>query len=241
VGVNEIDESASLSAVADLDGNRRVTFDQSLSFGRDATNDVVIDADSISRRHAVFEWDGSRWRVRDLNSKNGTSLNGKRVRPDGPLKPGDVLRFGSAARWKIEALAPPRSDIAADRTRTAGPTREGVSDFHLFLRFEGPGEGTILVSEGDRVWSERTEQRFLLLYLLARNAGEWVDDYDVKVGLWGVGGAHEVDVSALHKLIHDARKRLQSHGFDGWVIEKSRGRTRLALPPDRIHIQGDGE
>lgn len=226
------------SAVTNLDGDLRVPFDRTLSFGREATNDVIIDDDAISRRHAVFEWDGQRWRVRDLNSKNGTSLNGKRVRPDGPLKVGDVVRFGGVARWRVEALAPPVHDDSLGKTRTAGPAREGVSDFHLFLRFDGPGEGTILVSEGGRVWSERTEQRFLLLYLLARSVGDWVDDHDIKVGLWGAGRAHEVDVSALHKLIHDARKRLQTHGFDGWVIEKSRGRTRLMLPADRVHIEG---
>ncbi len=225
--------------VVDLGTDRRVTFDRSLSFGREVTNDVVIDDDAISRRHAVFEWDGRRWRVRDLNSKNGTSVNGKRVRPDGPLKPGDVVRFGGAAKWRVELLSEPSPASALEKTRTAGPAREGLSDFHLFLRFDGPGEGTILVNEGGRVWSERSEQRFLLLYMLARTSGEWVDDHDIKVGLWGAGGAHEVDVSALHKLIHDARKRLQTHGFDGWVIEKSRGRTRLNLPADRVHIQGE--
>ncbi|MSP12647.1 MAG: FHA domain-containing protein [Chloroflexi bacterium] len=50
----------------------------------------------VSRRHARITHQGGQWMVEDLNSTNGTFLNGQRlapVRPQ-PLKDGDALRLG---------------------------------------------------------------------------------------------------------------------------------------------------
>ncbi|WP_041289356.1 DUF1707 and FHA domain-containing protein [Kribbella flavida] len=50
---------------------------------------------SISRRHAELRHVGNGWMVRDLNSMNGTHLNGSRITSPTPVRPGDVLQFGS--------------------------------------------------------------------------------------------------------------------------------------------------
>ncbi len=61
--------------------------------GRTAPAEVLLEDDSISRRHAELYKTGSMVSVRDLNSANGTFINGERV-TESPLSPGDVLRFG---------------------------------------------------------------------------------------------------------------------------------------------------
>src|SRR5215831_3659101 len=49
------------------------------TLGRAATNRIVLKDELCSREHAeVFHADG-RWRVRDLNSLNGTRVNGDRL------------------------------------------------------------------------------------------------------------------------------------------------------------------
>lgn len=51
----------------------------------------------LSRRHAVIQRDGNSLVVKDLNSRNGTFVNGAIV-PGGsthPIKDGDELRFGN--------------------------------------------------------------------------------------------------------------------------------------------------
>ena len=67
-----------------------------LTIGRDATADICIDATSVSRRHARISPSGSgTFELRDLGSKNGTTVNGSRVESHA-LQPGDVLCIGPA-------------------------------------------------------------------------------------------------------------------------------------------------
>jgi predicted component of type VI protein secretion system len=67
-----------------------------LTLGTDAANDLVLPADpTLSRLHAVLERYGAGWCVRDLDSRNGTFVNGQRVWRERPLRPGDELRLGA--------------------------------------------------------------------------------------------------------------------------------------------------
>ena len=51
-----------------------------LAIGHASSNDVALTFDpTVSRLHAVLENLPSGWCIRDLNSRNGTFLNGKRV------------------------------------------------------------------------------------------------------------------------------------------------------------------
>jgi DNA-binding CsgD family transcriptional regulator len=67
-----------------------------LTLGADPANDLVLPADpTLSRLHAVLERYGAGWCVRDLDSRNGTFVNGQRVWRERPLHPGDELRVGA--------------------------------------------------------------------------------------------------------------------------------------------------
>ncbi len=67
-----------------------------LVLGRDpGENGVKIADPRCSRRHATLSPRGARWVVLDLGSKNGTWVNGKRVR-EIELQSGDNLRIGHA-------------------------------------------------------------------------------------------------------------------------------------------------
>jgi DNA-binding CsgD family transcriptional regulator len=67
-----------------------------LTLGADPANDLALPADpTLSRLHAVLERYGAGWCVRDLDSRNGTFVNGQRVWRERPLRPGDELRVGA--------------------------------------------------------------------------------------------------------------------------------------------------
>jgi len=64
--------------------------------GRAAGCDVVIDDDSVSARHARLEFDLGTWRLTDLQSTNGTAVEGVKLAPDvpTPLPYGATVRLG---------------------------------------------------------------------------------------------------------------------------------------------------
>lgn len=67
-----------------------------ISVGREpALVDMPLNGAQISRRHLRFSARAHRAFVNDLNSANGTRLNGKRIAPfcPAPVRPGDTLRL----------------------------------------------------------------------------------------------------------------------------------------------------
>lgn len=66
-----------------------------LSIGRDPSNDLVLPDAMVSRRHAVVEWRGGQFFIRDCNSSNGSLVNGDRVSERG-LRDGDLVAIGTA-------------------------------------------------------------------------------------------------------------------------------------------------
>ena len=66
-----------------------------VSIGRDPSNDVVLPDAMVSRRHAVIEYRGSQYYIRDCNSSNGSLVNGDRV-SERNLRDGDLVAIGTA-------------------------------------------------------------------------------------------------------------------------------------------------
>ena len=60
--------------------------------GRDKQCEIVIDSKHISRKHCKLQIQGGVVRITDLNSANGTYLNGKKI-TEGYARAGDELRF----------------------------------------------------------------------------------------------------------------------------------------------------
>jgi hypothetical protein len=59
-------------------------------------NDIVIDHKSVSRRHAVLVRRLGHFAVRDLDSTNGTRINGQRTSGTRRVRAGDEVEFGNA-------------------------------------------------------------------------------------------------------------------------------------------------
>jgi pSer/pThr/pTyr-binding forkhead associated (FHA) protein len=80
---------------------------QVITIGRAPNNDFCIRDKSLSRSHARLERQSDGYRVRDLGSANGTSLNGKKL--DGPVlaRDGDELELGNVTvRLQADGAAP---------------------------------------------------------------------------------------------------------------------------------------
>ena len=62
--------------------------------GRSSTCDIVIKEDYISARHVQIWYDDGEWYLQDLGSRNGTAVNGQRIRNTVILDPEDVISLG---------------------------------------------------------------------------------------------------------------------------------------------------
>jgi uncharacterized protein YkwD len=103
-----------------VQGTERTVFlgDAPLVIGRDAHCDIPIPDVKISRRHCVIEPLGhGAWRVRDLDSGNGTRVNGREVRSH-DLAREDVVEVGDA---KVLFAGEAAAVVAAPAPAAAAP------------------------------------------------------------------------------------------------------------------------
>jgi chromosome segregation ATPase len=83
------------------------------TIGRTPDNDIRIDAEFISRHHAVVLLYGTKTVIEDLNSTNGTYVNAERVNRR-TLKEGDIVTLGKSEFRFVIRTPPERSP--QDRT-----------------------------------------------------------------------------------------------------------------------------
>jgi diguanylate cyclase (GGDEF)-like protein len=77
-------------------GKTFVLDDEEFTIGRGARNNVIVEFDNVSRRHARIATRQGRSFVADLGSTNGTYLNDEEVLEETPLRGGDLMKVGGA-------------------------------------------------------------------------------------------------------------------------------------------------
>jgi hypothetical protein len=65
-----------------------------ISLGRVADNKIQVEHASVSGHHAVMRLDGLDYAIQDLDSTNGTRINGERITQQ-KLRRNDILRLGN--------------------------------------------------------------------------------------------------------------------------------------------------
>ena len=78
------------SSMTDLPITVKLPYDCSLNFGRDESNDVVIDLPFVSSKHFTLKRESGNVRIEDNNSSNGVFLNGQRIKK-AIMRSGDIL------------------------------------------------------------------------------------------------------------------------------------------------------
>jgi pSer/pThr/pTyr-binding forkhead associated (FHA) protein len=65
-----------------------------ISIGRDISNDFVINDAEVSRKHAKLTLEAGQYKIEDLNSTNGTYIDGQRLIGPHLLAVGEIIMFG---------------------------------------------------------------------------------------------------------------------------------------------------
>lgn len=211
--------------------------------GRDPASDVVLPRETVSKVHALFVLIEGVYHVRDAGSTNGTKVNGKDASDWVRVRAGDEVAFGPSAPWVVVSCPASRSTAALD------PTVRQSEAPPLVTVWSTTGEDGALRVQGPSgpVDLRPPATRFKLLFVLAdaaSRAGEpddaWIEDDLLRARIWTRLGARDRSAQALNVLLSYTRRLLEDAGLPGTVLEKERGRTRLALPPDQVRVV-DGE
>jgi pSer/pThr/pTyr-binding forkhead associated (FHA) protein len=94
-----------------------------VTLGRDETADLQLPDKTISRRHAALRLEGETAVVTDLDSSNGTFVNGARIDDPTRLREGDSLQMGATvlevrtARGETAPFPPPATPTEVHHVR----------------------------------------------------------------------------------------------------------------------------
>lgn len=92
-----------------------------VAIGRDITNDIVINEAEVSRKHARLTLEGDRYKIEDLDSTNGTYINGQRLIGPHVLAVGEVIMFGDNVGVVFDG-EPVQPEVTAERPVDLGST-----------------------------------------------------------------------------------------------------------------------
>ena len=112
--------------------------------GRSSASELCYPEDAgLSRQHLALEKVGETWTVRDLNSKNGTFVNGNRITEPYSLGPDDRVTAGHLTISFAEKVSPPVTNtvVFVEGASTTSPSTTVVASLQGVLSQEKEIEG----------------------------------------------------------------------------------------------------
>jgi pSer/pThr/pTyr-binding forkhead associated (FHA) protein len=169
-----------------------------LTIGRDGQSDIIIDHPLASRRHARLEQDESGYHVRDLDSTNGTYVNGDRIEGARQLHNQDRI-------WIAD------TEIIFNDPEA---TQKGPLPVEILKRVRAAEEALRLDSRAKEVYVQSrlvepplTVKEFQLLELLYTHKGQVISKDEIARNVWD----YEVyDYNAIDALIYRLRQRIET-------------------------------
>jgi signal transduction histidine kinase len=156
-------------------GTRFELEEQAIALGRDSANPLQIHDTEVSRQHAELQRSENAYLLVDLNSSNGTFVNGKRVQRH-RLSTGDQVQMGSTL---MLYTGPPEESLEDLCGKVDITTRQVADEPSHIVRSVSPQEGTRLLDlradQGEDSWLARARSNLEVLYRTALAVGQTLD------------------------------------------------------------------
>lgn len=177
------------------------------TIGRWEDNDIVVDDRWVSRHHAQIQRMGEQYSIQDLDSKNGTFVNGRRITGPVTLTDGDEVQVTPLITLTFVDYAS-TAPLPADRR---GPG----------LRLDTEGREVYVL--GRLLNPPLSHAQFTLLALLAQDQGRVYSREEVVGAVWPEDEAEGISDEAIDALIRRIRLRLREQDPDHEYIVTIRG------------------
>jgi hypothetical protein len=208
IGMSEQKEAALLLWMdgEEINGRWPVSKPQ-VVIGRWEENDIVVDDRWVSRHHARVHREGEQYTIVDLDSKNGTFVNGQRINRPVVLTDGDEIQ-----------VTPLITLTFVDYGSTAPlPASEPSPD----LRLES--ETRQVYVQGNLLAPPISQAQFTFLALLNEQPGRVYSRDEVVAGVWPDDEADGISDEAIDALVRRIRLRLRETDPDNDYIVTVRG------------------
>lgn len=193
-----------------------------ITIGRDSANDIIIDHPLASRRHARLEHDENGYLVRDLESTNGTYVNGDRVEGARSLHNQDRI-------WVAD------TEIVFNDPEA---TQKGPLPLEVLKRVRAAVEEPLRIDSrakevyigGQRLEPPLTVKEFQLLELLYTHRGQVISKDEIAKSVWD----YEVyDYNAIDALVYRLRQRVETDPGNPRFLVTVRGfGYKLVMPEE---------
>ncbi len=185
----------------------------------DHTPDVNLQDKFVSRRHAEISFANNCFLLRDLNSTNGTALDGRRIEPQTPYRLQDEATIGLGVGLGGDAGVLLRFK-ESPTTATASLTANGVIAPLGWLKIDLQ-RGEIWV-DGKRVVVSRKE--YDLILCLQRKAGKVCSKDELVANVWPEAiDAAGVSDAAIDQLLHRLRLKIEPDSSNPQRLISRRG------------------
>lgn len=134
------------------------------NFGRRAEAvDTFIDQAEVSKIHAIIEWNGDEWHIRDV-SHNGTWLDNEKLVDSRfyKLKQGQTIYFAGPETegWVIEDLSPPRNQLLP-LNNDSNEVDLSLSGYHLLPSDNEPKVALYLCPDRGQWYTEALDTKII--------------------------------------------------------------------------------
>lgn len=154
-------------------GVKRELDGEALRIGREASNSFQLHDQEVSRHHAEVKRDGRTFTLVDLESSNGTFVNGQRVTRQ-ELASGDQVQLGSTLM-----LFTGVSDESANLSGKIDIVPQQTGDKSRIVRSMSESEGSQILKlgseEGDSPWLARARSNLQVMYRTALAVSHTLD------------------------------------------------------------------
>ncbi len=133
---------------------------QVVTVGRSTTNKLVLHDESCSRNHCEVFYSSLQWKLRDLNSRNGTVIGDRQIKGDVDLNSGDIIEIGQCRiaftnDLESQPTRPTETSTMVDR-ETSAATAVETEQPAILHRSSAPGF-LAGVDDGSSKSTSRTE------------------------------------------------------------------------------------
>lgn len=111
-----------------------------IQIGRGARNDIVIDDNEVSREHCRLVWHKDHFELYDLDSSNGTYVNGQRVKESWPIAGDSIIELGDSITLEFKFDT---RDIGERPTRKTSQLDPQVTQVFLVVSISGQNSKAI--------------------------------------------------------------------------------------------------